>query len=84
MLRVDPFFCETGDTAKRKAFFKSFWDTLLPFGARAHWAKALPPADPARQHRLYPKLAEFLELRAKLDPKGLFLTDYWKTQFGLG
>jgi FAD/FMN-containing dehydrogenase len=82
VLRIDPFYCDNGDIEARNAFFERFWSTLAPFDARPHWGKALPPADPKRMQALYSRLGTFLTLRKKLDPKGLFLSNYWRAQLG--
>ena len=53
--------------------------TLAPLGARPHWGK-LFEANPARIRSLYPRLREFRQLAAALDPTGKFrneFVDHW-------
>ncbi|TDE10155.1 D-arabinono-1,4-lactone oxidase [Jiangella asiatica] len=44
---------------------------LAPFDARPHWGK-LFTVDPERLPELYPRLADFRELRRRYDPKNTF------------
>jgi xylitol oxidase len=46
-------------------------DALRPWSPRPHWAK-LFSYEPAFVRALYPRLGDFLELRARLDPDGKF------------
>ncbi|MBB6628830.1 FAD-binding protein [Nocardioides sp. KIGAM211] len=49
-------------------------DCLAPFDPRPHWGKLfLPGCRPARS---YPRLADFLALRGRLDPTGKFGNDW--------
>ncbi len=55
---------------------------LAPFDARPHWGK-LFTTDSSRLSELYPKLPDFRELAARLDPSGKFRNDYLdRTIFG--
>jgi len=56
-----------------------YWDylrsvdaLLSDFSARVHWGK-LHFMTPERLHALYPEADRFIELRRKLDPRGVFL-----------
>ena len=62
-------------------FYPQFWKLLKKFGYRPHWGKVLPPLSDYRES--LPKLDDFLALRRQLDPKDIFLTEYWKTSLGL-
>jgi alditol oxidase len=46
---------------------------LLPLGARPHWGKCFATTDLAGQ---YPKWTDFAELRADLDPSGVFANPF--------
>lgn len=85
-LRLDPFWFERNRTDPADGLFRVFWETLAPFGYRLHWGKHLPK-DPARGsaylRRQYPRWGDFLELRRRSDPHGLFLTRHWRTALGV-
>ncbi|MCU1433167.1 MAG: linked oxidase domain protein [Actinotalea sp.] len=52
---------------------------LEPFAARPHWGKLFSPTqagDPDRLEGLYPRLPDFRDLVARLDPRGAFRNDY--------
>jgi alditol oxidase len=51
---------------------------LAPLGARPHWGK-LFTAGAREIAPLYPRLADFLDLRARLDPRGVFVNDWLQT-----
>lgn len=48
---------------------------LEPFGARPHWGK-LFTARAAELERLYERLEDFRALRARLDPRGVFINSW--------
>lgn len=50
-------------------------EALAPFDARPHWGK-LFTTSAERLAELYPRLGEFTELAARLDPRGVFRNDY--------
>ncbi|HHH29534.1 MAG TPA: FAD-binding protein [Polyangiaceae bacterium] len=86
VFRVDVFWfgLNAGDPATD--FYPQFWELLKRFDFRPHWGKYLPPPDAswaAHYRRVLPRMADFLTLRAKLDPKGIFLTDYWAGHLGI-
>jgi FAD/FMN-containing dehydrogenase len=84
-LRVDVFWFER-NRGDRERFFQQFWQLLVPFDYRLHWAKHLP-SDPAHGadylRPRYPRWAEFLALRSVMDPDGLFLSSYWRRALGI-
>ena len=56
-------------------------DALLSdFSARIHWGK-LHFLTPERLHALYPEADRFIELRRKLDPRGVFLNAHLRDLF---
>ena len=87
MVRVDPYWWAYNKGDKRK-FFSYFWDALLDIpGTRLHWGKYLPiPGQKcgsttfnlAYLKSVYPKMDDWLKMRAKMDPDQVFVTDYWR------
>ena len=67
-----------------EGFFEQYYDVLLdndiPF--RLHWGKFVPRYDFAKWAAHYraslPRFDDFMALRAKRDPDGIFFTDYWR------
>jgi xylitol oxidase len=57
-------------------------DALAPFEARPHWGK-LFATPPDRLRGLYPKLPAFRELRARLDPAGVFANAFVSRALGV-
>lgn len=55
---------------------------LAPFDPRPHWGKLfLPGCQPAQS---YPRLADFLALRDRLDPSGTFTNDWLSRHLAVG
>ncbi|HEX4344009.1 MAG TPA: membrane dipeptidase [Solirubrobacteraceae bacterium] len=88
--RVDVFWYARNAADPAKSFFSQFWNLLrdnhIPF--RLHWGKFQPPADDdptwlAQIREQYPRWKDFLDLRAELDPRDIFLTDYWRKRLGV-
>jgi len=93
VFRVDVFWWKRnlGDALD---FFGMYWDQLLELpGARLHWGKFLPIVGkkygkvtfgPEFIRKAYSDhIEEWLELRTRFDPKGVFLTSHWKSVFGI-
>ena len=64
-----------------------YWDylrsvdaLLTQFDARVHWGK-LHFLTPERLHALYPRAEEFIAIRRRLDPDGMFLNDQLRPLF---
>lgn len=55
---------------------------LRRYGGRPHWGK-LHTVDAQGLHALYPGLADFLRVRAELDPRGKFLNPHLRSIFGI-
>ena len=53
---------------------------LADFDARVHWGK-LHFLTPERLHALYPEADEFIAIRRRLDPDGVFLNDHLRPLF---
>jgi hypothetical protein len=81
-IRVDLMHIEQGAIRPESEYFPQFWSLLAPFDARFHWGKLMPPpgnlAGRDYFRRVYPRWEDFLELRARLDPQRIFVTDYWR------
>jgi len=85
-LRIDLiwYINNEDDPAIKDGYYAQFWELLrekqIPF--RLHWGKYLPEYDYNGWvdyfKSQYPRWDDFMELRAKRDPKNIFLTDYWK------
>ena len=65
-----------------KRYFKDLEDLFVDFGGRPHWGK-MHTRDAAFFRKVYPKFDDFLQVRAKHDPNGVFLNDYLKKVFGV-
>lgn len=85
VVRIDVFWFARNAGNPAKTFYPQFWKLLKPFGFRAHWGKFLPPADSdtGREYmrQQYPRWDDFIKLRRKHDPLGIFLTKYWRDYF---
>ena len=88
--RVDPYWWVHNSDDFRD-LYRPIWKLLknmdIPF--RLHWAKSFPLKD---DHEItaddlvtnqYPRLADFLALRAEKDPNGIFLNSYWSHWLGI-
>jgi FAD-linked oxidoreductase len=65
-----------------KRYFKDLEDLFVDFGGRPHWGK-MHTRDSAFFRKVYPKFDDFLQVRAKHDPNGVFLNDHLKKVFGV-
>ncbi len=86
VFRVDVFWFGKNSGDPVKSFYPQFWDLLEPLNYRLHWGKFLPEPDPARRDRLTSRLPgwkKWKAVRARVDPRNVFLTKYWKDQLGL-
>ncbi|KAG1472052.1 hypothetical protein G6F56_001766 [Rhizopus delemar] len=64
-----------GKPVPYKKYWKAYEDIMREYNGRPHWAKAHGQT----RHDLeasYPKFNDFLKVREKLDPKGIFVNDY--------
>ena len=64
------------------AYFRAAEALFMRYGGRPHWGK-MHTRTAANLAEAYPRWQDFLDLRAKLDPQGLFLTPYLRRLFGL-
>lgn len=65
-----------------KRYFKDLEDLFVDFGGRPHWGK-LHTRDSMFFRKAYPKFDDFLQVRAKHDPNGVFLNEHLKKVFGV-
>ena len=85
-IRVDVFWFgrNFGDPVD---YFKKFWDEFRDLEFRCHWGKYIGPLKHKEQQflikRPFPKWKQFMDLRARHDPNGIFLNDYWKTHLDI-
>ena len=92
VIRVDPYWWAFNSGAPQD-LYDNYWNKLLEIpGARLHWGKYQPEPgqkcgnvvyDVKYLKSVYPKLEEWLQLRAKYDPKNVFVTEYWQKMFEL-
>jgi hypothetical protein len=92
-IRIDLFWYSDPEVHPESIFYPQFWDLLSDFDFRLHWGKHLPDrttpsSDPDRDwpgymRSQYPRIDDFMRLRADLDPRGVFLTDYWSSKLGI-
>lgn len=80
-----------------KNFYQNFWDLLSPFAYRPHWGKFLPDkvvTDVGNGQKQtvggvdylkaqYPRWNDWKNLRAQMDPSGVFLNEYWSAHLGI-
>lgn len=83
VLRVDIFwFAYNGGDPH--AFYEGIWEALKPFGYRLHWGKIQPrEPDIAWRRAQFPRWDAFMDARRAMDPDGVFLSPYWRTQLGV-
>ncbi len=80
-IRVDVFWFgrNFGDPVD---YFKKFWDEFRDLEFRCHWGKFIGPLkqyeEQLRVKNSFPKMKQFMDLRAMHDPNEIFLNDYWK------
>lgn len=95
VIRIDIFWFgnNLGDPSQ---YYQTFWDLLAPFNFRPHWGKYLPDVintksgnqpvtitGPTYISGQYPKWAAWMNLRRQMDPKQIFLNDYWQAHLGI-
>lgn len=84
--RIDPYWFSHNSTSPRD-LYHPIWvllhDKGIPF--RLHWGKIFPSIRDTQYNwrqiivqSQYPRLQEFLALRKVKDPKGIFLSSYWR------
>jgi len=64
-----------GREIPREKYWQGFERIMFQLGGRPHWAKTHQLKE-SELRQVYPRLDEFLALRKKLDPKGIFVNAY--------
>jgi FAD-linked oxidoreductase len=64
-----------------QAYFAAFESIAAAVGGRPHWGK-LHTLDASRLHGLYPRFADFLRIRDRMDPGRRFANPYLEQVFG--
>lgn len=86
VIRIDVFWFgnNTGDPVK---FYQGFWSLLQQHNFRPHWGKYLPDSKGNQGvgylQANYPKWKNWMDLRTQLDPKQVFVNDYWRDHLGI-
>lgn len=70
----------TANPRDRDRFFDGFEEHMLAQGGRPHWGKAFR-AGRRQLEKLYPRWADFDELRRQVDPRGLMLNPFLERVF---
>ena len=87
VVRIDVFWFSKAPGQPDDAFYPQFWNLLQGFDFRPHWGKFLPKADgpqgTAYLRARYPNFAAWLAQRARLDPRQVFVSPYWRQHLGL-
>ena len=65
-----------------QAYFSRMEEIFARYEGRPHWGK-MHNMTAERLHQVYPHLQNFLDVRAELDPQGLFVNDYLARLFGI-
>jgi len=85
VIRVDIFWFTYNQGQPDKVYYPQFWNLLMSdteLSCRFHWGKYMP-VNPSYLKKQYPKMNDFFEIRKKVDPDNIFLTDYWKERLGI-
>lgn len=82
VFRADQFWFEYNRGVPDRDFYPPLWERMRHFNYRAHWGKYLP-TDVDYLKQQYVRWDDFMALREQLDPKQVFVTDYWRTKLGI-
>jgi D-arabinono-1,4-lactone oxidase len=81
-IRVDLMHIERGAIQPEADYFPQFWTLLSTFAPRYHWGKVMPPPGACAGgdyfRRVFPRWDDFLDVRSRMDPDGVFLSPYWR------
>ena len=92
VFRIDPYWFSGNAGNPAEVFYPQLWKLLRDNGIpyRLHWGKFQPivqEGDPEGWvtffREQYERWDDFLARRAEKDPNNIFLTDYWRSRFGL-
>lgn len=65
-----------------EAYFARMEQIFRRHGGRPHWGK-MHNMTADELHQVYPRLPDFLAIRSRLDPDGMFVNPYLSELFGL-
>lgn len=88
-IRLDLMWFKTGQTRPERIYYPQYWELVKDLDFRFHWGKHLSPpsSDTGPAYRRRTQGAEqwdrFLEVRAQLDPKQVFVTRYWREHLAI-
>lgn len=89
MVRVDIFWFARNKANPVTDFFPQYWEVLKPFDFMQHWGKYLaydrkdPDAWVDHFKKRTPRWDDFMQIRQTMDPKQIFVTDYWVKHLGI-
>ena len=66
----------------RLLYFHKYSEATERFHRRMHWGKYFN-VTPKALEAMYPKLHDFMRIRAQMDPKGIFINELLSKTFGL-
>ena len=64
-----------------ESYFRDMEAIMRKYEGRPHWAK-MHNLNQKDLQNLYPKLSDFLTIREKLDPNGMFMNEYLEEKLG--
>lgn len=76
------FSITTQSTQGYEAFYKEFYTAMLKFNGRPHWGKINYLTQKDTQKLYGDNYTQFVALRKKLDPQGVFSNEFTKQVFG--
>lgn len=82
VVKFDMFWFQKNPGRPDEVFYPQFWKLLMPLDCRFHWGKYMPK-DPAYMKAHYAKWDDFMALRDEMDPKRIFVTQYWSDRMGI-
>ncbi|HEY9228652.1 MAG TPA: FAD-binding protein [Gemmatimonadaceae bacterium] len=82
-LRINVFWLMHEPSDPRDEFLPRIWEALAEFHPRLHWAKLFPHEPATMVCGRFPRMDDFLALRERLDPDGVFLTEWLSTALGV-
>lgn len=75
-LRINVFWLMHEPSDPRDEFLPRIWEALAEFHPRLHWAKLFPHEPATMVCGRFPRMADFLAMRERLDPDRVFLTEW--------
>lgn len=82
VVKIDAFWFGGDPHYPQDHFFVEMWERLRQFEYRPHWGK-IQTIEPDYLAPLYPKWNDFMSMRNELDPKQIFVTDYWRKRMDI-